>query len=612
MIIIRLLLIVFTAAFFALPAASQLFLPEELQQAYSRDTRNIDGYPGSHYFQNHASYDIAVDFDPVSGSLAGKADITYYNESPDTLRRLVFRNYMNIFREGVARDFSIGNTDLHNGVEISEVAFNDIPLQNPEDKINQRSTVMTIALPEPLPPKGNTKVSLAWAFTMPMDISIRMGRYGEDNWMVAYWYPQIAVYDDISGWDMHPFTGSAEFYNDFNDFRVEIKVPEGYMVWATGLLQDEEKHFNGTTLRRLEKSRRSGEVVPIISAKELEQGDFLKAEEPWTYVAESVPDFAFAVSRSYLWDATSVEVEHGRRVWVDAAYKPDSKDFHKVAALSAEIIHLFSEEVIGEAFPYPQMTAFNGGGGMEFPMMINDGDASTHKGTVYLTAHEIGHTYFPFHVMTNESFYAFMDEGLVSFIPRLVEGILLEDPHPMKNIVQDYAAQAATMRQVPLMVPSDMISDYAAYRVHSYTRPANAFFILQQMLGADLFKEAMLEYIQRWKKKHPTPYDFFNTIEDVTGKELEWFWEPWFFDFGYPDLAIGQVEHTDDQLTIAIKKKGALPVPETIDHSAAVWSDEDRFVVTLKTEREVSLVLLGGINIPDSRPEDNVHAQQKE
>ncbi|MDZ7776115.1 MAG: M1 family aminopeptidase [Bacteroidales bacterium] len=245
------------------------------------------------------------------------------------------------------------------------------------------------------------------------------------------------------------------------------------------------------------------------------------------------------------------------------------------------------------------------------------------KGQCYLTAHEIGHNYFPFYVMTNESFYAFMDEGLVSFIPRLVEGILLEDPHPMKNIVQGYAAQAANMRQVPLMVPSDMISDYAAYRVHSYTRPANAFFILQQMLGADLFKEAMLEYIQRWKKKHPTPYDFFNTIEDVTGKELEWFWEPWFFDFGYPDLAIDQVEHTDDQLTIAIKKKGALPVPvklkirfsdgtsETIDHSAAVWSDEDRFVVSLKTKRRL-LVLPSRDEYPDSRPEDNVHAQQKE
>lgn len=623
MMIFRLVTIAIIISCISVSSLAQQFIPQELQEAYANKTRNTDGSPGENYFQNYSDYDITVHFDPESGYLEGTAHITYHNNAPDTIKQLVIRNYMNIFQKGVTRDFSIGEADLHNGVEISDVAINDTPLENPKSMIRHRGTIMTLQLPEPLPPNHHTKLSLKWAFTMPRNISIRMGRYGKDNWMVAYWYPQIAVYDDLTGWDTHPFTGSAEFYNDFNNFNVKIEVPDDYLVWATGLLSNEEDRFSHDVLKRLEQSRQGDEVVKIITEENLEKGNILKARGPWTYVAESVPDFAFAVSKRYVWDAASVSVAPGKRVWVDAVYKPDSEDFHKVAALSAQIIRLFSEEVIGEPFPYPQLTAFNGGGGMEFPMMINDGDARTHKGTVNLTAHEIGHTYFPFYVMTNESFYAFMDEGLVSFIPRLAEGIILDDPDPMRGIVQGYAARAATMRQAPLMLPSDMISDYAAYRTHAYTRPANAFFILQQMLGKDTFKAVIQEYIVRWRWKHPTPYDFFNTVEEVTGQELDWFWNPWFFEFGYPDLAITGVDQDKGNYAITVDKRGSLPVPlqltihysdgtsEKVSRSADIWRENERHIVKHKTDKEVSYIYLGGMNIPDSFPDDNMYMPGK-
>lgn len=609
---------------FAVNAYSQLFVPGEFHHALEKGTRSKDGKPGEAYFQNYADYVFDVDFNPLTGDLDGKAQITYHNLSPDTLNRIVIRNHMNLFKKGVPRDFNVGKADLHEGVEISEVQIDGKKIADNFDNIRHSGTIMTIILPEPLAPGNKTELSLNWAFTLPKEVSIRYGRYGDDNWMVAYWYPQIAVYDDISGWDTHPFTGSAEFYNDFNNFDVSISVPGNYLVWATGLLQDEEKHFSGEILQRLAQSRKTDEVVHILKEEDIKEGRFLKDRQKWRYVAESAPDFAFAVSRSYIWDATSVEVEPGRRVWVDAVYKTNSKDFHKVAELSAEIIDLFSTEVIGEPYPYPKLTAFNGSGGMEFPMIINDGDASSHEGTVHLTAHEIGHTYFPFHVMTNESFYAFMDEGLVSFIPRIVNGIMLDDNSPMRGIVQSYAAQASTFRQVPLMVPSDMISDYSAYRVHAYTRPANAFFVLQQMLGEERFREVIFEYIQRWKKKHPTPYDFFNTVEDVTGKDLAWFWNPWFFEKGYPDLAIRKVKKGKKSYEVHIEKRGSLPVPlqlkiryedgteETIERSAEIWKNSDIFSHQTPENNTISFIYLGGMNIPDSYPENNLYSTENQ
>ncbi len=599
--------------------SSELFYPKPLQEAYQNDFRSEQGMPGPNYFQNHADYKIQVDFDPERGLLEGSESVFYFNESPDTLRQLVLRLYMDIFKKGVERDFSIGKKDLHEGVEVSGLKINGEKINTSGPKVRRQATNMFIQLDEPLKPGTKLKLQLNWKVQMPMHVSIRMGRYGEDNWFVAYWYPQIAVYDDITGWDTHPFTGSAEFYNDFNDYDVTISVPDEYLVWATGLLNEKNEHFSDEVLKRIRKAEKSDSVIHLIKENDLQNGVVLTNNLPWNYKAKEVPDFAFAVSKSYLWDATSVEVEKGRRVWVDAVYKKDSKDFHKVADISAKTIRLFSKEIMQVPFPYPSLTAFNGSGGMEFPMMINDGDARNLKGTVHVTAHEIGHNYFPFYVMTNESYYAFMDEGLVSFLPREVERSLIENYNPFAGIIQGYAHQSASARQVPLMIKSYMISDYSAYRVHAYTRPANAFYFLRDMLGEEIFSKAIKAYIQRWAKKHPTPYDFFNTIEDITGRELDWYWKPWFFELGYPDLAIGEIKEESGDKVLEIKRKGTLPVPvdltvgfkdgeewtQRVD--AEIWKGgKKEYEVSIPGNKRIDYILLGGMMVPDAFPENNM------
>jgi hypothetical protein len=602
-----------------------IFIPTELKQAYEKGTRSYSGKPGASYYQNTADYQIEAEFEPETGLLKGAETINYQNNSPDTLKYIVLRVYMNFFKKGIERDFGIPATDLHDGVEISNVTVNGKPLE-PEKAprfVGQESTVQTIRLADPVMPGKSTSISLDWKVKLPTEVAIRMGRYGkENNWFVAYWYPHVSVYDDISGWDTHPFTGSAEFYYDFSDFDVKLTLPGDYMVWGTGLLQNAKENYKPDVIDRINKAKQTKDVISIVSPEDLESSEVLKKgnKKTWHFKAKDVPDFAFAASKTYIWDGTSVEVdaEKGRRTFVSAVYDRNSSDFHQVAEISRKTIKLFSEEIFGVPFAYPELTAFNGSGGMEFPMMINDGDASSFQGTVHLTAHEIGHNYFPFTVMTNESYYAFMDEGLISFLPRDVERELVEDFDPFRGLIQSFEGSAGNMKEVPLMVKSYMISDYSSYRLHSYVRPATAFYFLRDMLGKEKFHEAMTTFITRWQKKKPTPYDLFFTFEDVLNKDLSWYWNPWFFEFGYPDLAIGELTKEGNTHQVEIRKKGNLPVPialtikyedgseEQIRKDASVWKDGNtKHKITIDNNKKIRGIKLGNSKIPDSYQDNN-------
>jgi len=602
----------------------KLFMPGELQKAYQQGTRSFSGQPGSRYFQNKSDYTIKARFNPETGVLDGHETIVYHNNSPDSLQRIVMRVYMNIFQKGVARDFGLGPQDLHGGVEISNLTINGHKVGDSGNPRLMRDygTIYVVALQQGIHPGDSARIALDWKVQLPQHVAIRMGQYGKGhNWFVAYWYPQISVYDDVYGWDTHPFTGSAEFYNDFNDYDVSLTLPGDYMVWATGRLQNPQKHYQSPILSRIEEARQSDQVVPVVKPADLRKDRVLKdrPQHTWHFEASDVPDFAFATSKNYIWDATSVEVDHqtGRRTFMSAVYDTLSDDFDRVAEIGRKTIRMLSDDIMGVPFAYPKLTAFNGSGGMEFPMMINDGDVPDFQGTVHLTAHEIGHNYFPFYVMTNESYYAFMDEGLVSFLPRMVEKQMIKDFNPFEDLIRGYASNAGTGKEVPLMVKSYMISDYEAYRLHAYQRPATAFYLLRDLVGPDHFHKALKAYIQRWARKHPTPYDFFYTFEDVLDRDLSWFWEPWFFDFGYPDLAVKGIENGAEGQVLTIKKKGNLPVPlylkitfqdgttRVVERSAEIWKDKQEHAVQLSGQKKVEKIELGRPTIPDAYPENN-------
>jgi hypothetical protein len=452
-----------------------------------------------------------------------------------------------------------------------------------------------------------------------------MGVYDSTSVFVGYWYPQIAVYDDVDGWDYYNYGGQVEFYNDFSNFDVSITLPNSFGVWATGELQNPEEVLSENIFERYSTARESDEVVRIVTTSDLNLSTIYKNDESkntWKFKASNVTDFAFALSDHYLWDGlrTIIDSSNNQSVFVQAVYPVSSPDFSDVAETCKDLLKYFSNEMPGIKFPFPSFVAFNNGrngGGMEFPMMINDGSPDVWENTVALTAHEMAHQYFPFYVGTNEKKYAFMDEGwAVMMIFKYMEKLTGINTRLMTNI-GNYEYLAGTEDDIPMMIPS-LSLPYNSYRNSAYDKSSIAYELLRDMLGDELFLKVFQEYIDRWSRKHPTPYDFYFTFDDVTGKNLNWFWKPWFFESGYPDLAIERVLINDDKAEVTIRKVGNIPIPvklkviyenETSEEyyfPIDVWKDANEFY---EIEVELSDILkevqLGDLKIPDSNRENN-------
>ena len=611
-----LILILFTVS--NIFAQSSLYIPRDVKKAYVNGTRNYDGIPGKNYWQNSANYKIFVEVVPQEKLLRGKETIRYFNNSPDTLKNLVFRLYQNIFQKGAPRDFNIDKRDLHDGMKIQKLKIQGLEYSADTSKsVTINATVMRVSLDKFCPPKSTISVLVEWECVLPSVTAIRMGVYDSTTAMVAYWYPQISVYDDVEGWDEDQYTGSQEFYNDFNNYEISIEAPNTFCVWATGELQNAESVLAPHIYKRLKKAESSEEVVKIIRNVDLGKENYSVFEptNKWKYTADNVTDFAFAYSDHYLWDAVTAVVDSAtmRKTLISAAYNPKSEDFYEVASIAKQIIQSYSFSFPAIPFPYPRMTVFNGQGGMEFPMMVNDGSSKERSGTVYLTAHEIGHTYFPFYMGTNERKYAFMDEGWASILPLdLLPVIEPSASNRAKNLADGFSRSVGREDELPQIVPSSNLRGYGTYRVSAYTRPAEAYTFLRDALGNENFLKGLHEYVKRWNGKHPIPYDFYYSFETILKQDLSWFWKPWFFEFGYPDLAIKSISIKKNKARITIEKIGSMPVPIALKlfykngtskdyyENTSSWKDGKTVkIFTLKLDDKLSKVELGQDRIPD-------------
>lgn len=610
---------------FVQPAIAQndlYYIPETFKTACEKGTRTMSGLPGKNYWVNHAEYKIDVEVQPESGMIIGSAEITYRNNSPDSLEYLVIRLYQDIYKKGNSRQFGIGNTDLTDGVDVSALEIDGVEY-DPDSRKNYRSaTNMYVGLESPLPPDSDTEIKIDWNFKMPQKRWIRFGQYSKNHLFIAYWYPQVAVYDDIDGWDRVEYAGMVEYYNDINDFVVNVTVPGGYCVWGTGELLNHSDVFSRQVVEKYQKAVSSNEVVRIISHDDYEENNVLKpaGKNTWEFKARSVPDFAFAVSAGSAWDAVSLVVDRktGRRALISSVYPDSAVHYEDVAMIARNTVDYMSNQLPGYPYPYPQATVFANGrksGGMEFPMIANDGAPDDYADLQGLTFHEILHNYFPFYMGTNERKYAFMDEGWARFLPKgFLEIYEPQDPYFQRSIAQ-YEDVAGNENELPPMIPTYIFNDYQTQRIAAYTRPAVAYHMLYETLGHELFKACMDEYIQRWKGKHPMPYDFFNTFDAVAGEDLAWFWKPWFFERGYPDLAILRLTSEN---VIMIGKNGNIPVPvevhiifedgseKQISKNTRVWADGKKVLaIPLRASSKVRHIKLGNDLIPDSNRTDN-------
>lgn len=602
--------------------SQNLYLPKNIRQAYEKGTRSLSGNPGPAYWQNHADYTLDVTLNPDNNQLTGKAHIVYYNNSPDTLTSLYFHLYPNHYKNGLHRDYDVNPSDEHDGLHIRQITVNDssLDLTPSKNRIFINHTLMMVRPMDPVMPSQQIALEISWDYVINRESHLRTGQVDPGSWFFAYFYPHFCVYDDVDGWDMSLYTGEQEFYNDFGNYRLSVTVPADHLVWATGELQNPEQVLSEPFLGRFQKSKDSDEIIPIIQT-----GDLAKRITPkgkshtWVFKADNVTDVAFGVSNHYLWDATSLVVDPGtgRRTWIAAAYHKDSKDFYGVCDIARRSIEQMSFRFPAVPFPYPSMTVFNGRSEMEYPMMVNDLTLTDPHEVISLTVHEIFHTYFPFYMGINETKYAWMDEGWATMGEYLITSVIDTVQETFLMWGSTYNGLAGSDTDLPLYSISNVIRN-VPYWNNSYTKAAFFYLILRDYLGEARFMKALHAYLDRWQGKHPTPYDFFFTFNDVSGEDLHWLYKPWFFEFGYPDLGIEEVTLKEDQYIVRIKKTGNYPVPvhvrirfaddseKSFHHDAGIWKNGNEiYDLTIPSPVSIQKVELGHKEIPDAEKDNN-------
>lgn len=595
-------------------AQVNLKIPLNIEEAYRKGTRTATAEPGKNYWQNTANYTIYVNFNPDTRLLEGNVDISYCNNSPDTLKQIWFKLYPNLYKKGSPGDSKIAVSNLSNGVRISGIIINQKETDTSKLMIDGTNMVVPVA---PLLPHQSMKFNISYSYEVNKGSHIRTGQVDDGSFFIAYFFPRIAVYDDIDGWNKDPYLGSAEFYNDFCTFNAEITVPRKYVVWGTGDLLNQDKVFSPRINRRILEVEKNDSVTTIISSGDVEKDDITTTVNTWKFKAANVTDFVFALSNHYVWKASSLIVDKstGRRTRVDAVFNPKHKDFDEVVNYARKTVESMSYVFPKWPFPYPHETVFDGLDQMEYPMLVNDNPLEDKKSTITLTDHEIFHTMFPFYMGINETKYGWMDEGWATLAEWLIS------PMIDSTIVDEYGVLpyerfAGREADSPVVTLTTQESGTPFY-LNSYPKPAFGYLFVKDMLGDKLFTKALHHYIENWKGKHPGPYDFFNSMNTGAGMNLNWFWKAWFFDNGVPDLAIKKVIRNGNTYQVLVESKGTKPVPvdltvkykdgsETkIHRSIAVWRCENKIIVPFTSAKTVKEITLGSTYTPDVHKADN-------
>lgn len=610
------LFVLATAAAFT---QATLPMPLNLKTAYDKGTRSMNGQPGTKYWQNHATYDIHVNFDPATRLISGTEQIVYTNNSPDTLREIVFKLYPNIYKKGSSRLMDIRDSDATDGVQIKTITVNNEPLAQKNYRID--ATNMSVRSKTVLP-GATISFNIVYSYTLNKQSHIRTGEVEDGAYFIAYYFPRIAVYDDIDGWNRFPYLGTQEFYNDFCDFKTSITVPGNYIVWATGDLKNAAEVLENKFLQRLQQAEMKDDYITIIDSTDLTEGNITRRDSlhTWVFDAKHVTDAVFALSDHYMWQSSSLVVDKatGRRTRVDAVFNAKHKDYFHVVADARKTVESMSYHFPKWPYPYNHETVFDGLDQMEYPMMVNDNPIEDRAESIELTDHEIFHTMFPFYMGINETKYGWMDEGWATI------GEWLISPMIDSTIVDEYGVagyERAAGKEVDLPIVTLTTQETGTTMfINSYPKPAMGYLYVKDMLGDDLFYKGLHNYFRNWNGKHPIPYDFFYSMNEGCGKNLDWFWKRWFFDNGVPDLAIAKVVEKGKQKQITVQAKGSKPVPvditieykdgsqEKIHRSIAAWEKGNTSIVILtNSSGKIRSVKLGSTYVPDVDKKDNYY-----
>lgn len=604
--------------------AQNLYQSRDVQQAYKKGTRTLTGAPGSNYWQNKGRYNIQLTAAPPDRNVKGNEQIVYINNSPDTLKYLVIKLIQNIHKPGASRNADAQEDYLTSGVQIDGCTVNGKATPFKENQYH--STWNSIRLSKPLLPNDSLKLSFDWHFQSSKE-SGREGMLDSTSFYLAYFYPRVAVYDDYNGWDRETFTDMQEFYNDFNDYRLTIKLPKNFIAWATGTLENASEVLNKEFADRLDQSMHTNDLVHIATAAELKAKKVTAQKDwnEWVFTANHISDVAACISDHYVWDASSVVVDDApnRRVSVQSAFQDQSKDFHYMVGFAQHALDWFSHNWPGVPYPFPKMTVCQGFADMEYPMMVNDNTSSDTTFSRFVAEHEIAHSWFPFYMGINENRYPFMDEGWATTLELLI-GRANMGKDKAENLYKQFRIAGwindkEASEDLPIITPATALGGSNGYGNNTYGKPSLGYLALIDYLGDDLFKKCLHTYMDRWNGKHPIPWDFFYSFNNASGQNLNWFWNNWFFSNGYIDFAIEKVEKSRKGYTVSIDNLGGFAAPfdlmityedktsESLHQTPALWQSGNKEAkIPVTTNKKIKLVQIKGGIFMDANEQDNL------
>ena len=605
-------------------ADSSPFRPLALPPA--TPVRSASGAPGPRYWQQRADYSLEATLDTAANVLRGTGRIYYVNRSPETLDYVWVQLDQNIFAPnsisralnqppllfagGVVFDFSAKG--FVGGITVDRFAAAGRQLTT-----KVLGTMMRVELPRPLGSDLGITFDIAWHFPIPPYGGGRMGRVGSRFYELGQWYPRMAVYDDVHGWNTLPFLGAGEFYLEFGDFDVSLTVPAGFTVIATGALANPSVVRSAQERARLTRAFTDpGQTVQVVTRPEATANAArpVPGTKTWRFTASGVRDFAWAAGSGLRWDASTWD-----GILVQTFYHPDASPWEEANAMVRATLRHFSG-ALGR-YPWPQISAVEGlVEGMEYPMVIYCPSLQKREDQYWVLMHELGHQWFPMQVGSDERRYPWMDEGFNTFADydaaeAFFKGTAYADT-VRRELLAAYAATAIAGSEQPMITKPDEVRQlyWTAYQ-----KPALMLSILREgVLGREEFDRAFREYVGRWKFKHPQPADFFRTMSNLTGRDLDWFWRNWIYTTARLDQAIDSVRAGSDSAFLYLSNRGQIVLPVTLELRYAdgatetrnlpveMWDLGSRFAYRLATAKRLSSVVIDPRRIyPDVARENN-------
>jgi hypothetical protein len=611
-----------------------MFYPER-----GGEFRSASGAPGAKYWQNRADYKLDVTLDTVKHRIEGSTLITYTNNSPDALGFLWLQVDQNIYKEDSRAEATsnvsggrFANKSYTKGAEIKSVYIINKGKTLKADYLIT-DTRMQIKLKDSLRSAGSKlQIKIDYGFDVPEYGTDRMGRqHTKNGWIyeIAQWYPRMEVYDDVTGWNTIPYLGASEFYLEYGNFDYTITAPASLVVAGSGELLNPVEVLSPTTTNRLAEARKSDKTVTIKDSTDIVRNiDYPKKPTlTWHFFCKNARYVAWAASKAFIWDAARINLPSGKKALAQSVYPVEAKGNNSYGRSTEYVkaaIELYSDKWF--EYTYPVATNVAGiVGGMEYPGIVFCGSNNQNGGLWEVTNHEFGHNWFPMIVGSNERKYAWMDEGFNTFLNNVDtkvfnKGEYYEKPDQQKSAAYLFSPGAEAIMNTPDVIQEDFLA------VAAYEKPALGLTILrEQILGEERFDYAFKTYIKRWAFKHPTPWDFFHTMDNAAGEDLSWFWNEWFFttwkldqgikDISYPDndaskgamITIENLEEMALPVTISIKEENGKT--GTVKLPAEIWQRGDTWTFPYKSTSKIAYATIDpDHNLPDVNPENNSYS----